>query len=550
MKIKSILLTSIAITGILSSVKAQLYNNGGTITIQNNAYVVVTGEVINTAGTISNNGKLEVKGNFTNTGVYNSAAAEDSLLLTGTGTALINAGGATINYLTVNKTSSADIVKLGANINVAKRLDFLSGTFTTDPLLNPAFAVISPITAVYNFAPGAEIVGSVKRTGWANGAANVFNQTNMLVTTNAGTSPTDITVTMLPQTGGGNPTQNEREVTRSFKFAQNGGSAFTADIRYPYLTSELNTNTEANLVPWKLVATEWNGLTTGATRDLVNKYVNYNSIPAADLALEWKLADPKYTFNVTANLRGSWNGSTAMNTTLNTTGQIPLAHPYNVTPFSYAGTEAVAAIPNANVVDWVLVEHRKPITGLPADALSSTITGRKAAFLLNNGTVVELDGVTPVVFDIAKQGAAFITVRHRNHLGVLSNSIASNAVGTFTNDYTVLANSYLASGASSDPVVLLAGAGGKYGMWAGDANKNGVVNSTDLNAIKISIAALASGYLFSDVNLSNSINTTDLNLTKLTIGVLGTGSNPERSTNQTTIPIKVTKTNLPDPIFE
>jgi hypothetical protein len=548
MKIKSFLLTTIALTGILSAANAQLYNNGGTITIQNNASVIVTGEVINTAGTITNDGKLEVKGNFTNAGTYTSTAAEDSLLLTGTGTSLLTTGGAILNYLTINKTTAADIVKLGGNILVNKKLDYLSGLFTTDPLLNPTFAVVSPITAVYNFAPGAEIIGSVKRTGWANGATNVFNQTNMLVTTNAGTAPTDVTVTMLPQTGGGDPTQNEREVTRSFKFAQTGGAAFTADIRYPYLTTELNTNTEANLVPWKLIATEWNGLTTGATRDVVNHFVNYTAIPAADLALEWKLADPKYTFNVTANLRGSWNGSTAMNTTLNTAGLIPLSQPYNVTPFNYTGTESVAAIPNTNVVDWVLVEHRKPSTGLPADALSSTITGRKAAFLLNNGTVVELDGVTPVAVDITKQGSAFITIRHRNHLGVLSNSIPSNAAGTFTNDYTVLANNYLSPGATSDPVVLLAGVAGKYGLWSGDANKNGIVNITDVNAIKAAIAAFATGYQFTDVNLSNSINATDINITKATISAFGSGSNPARTTNQT--PIKVIKTNLPDPIFE
>ncbi len=545
MRIKSVLLTSIAMCGLMSAVKAQLYNNGGTITIQNNAYVVVTGEIQNVGGTISNNGKLEVKGNFTNTGVYSSVGAEDSLILTGTGTTLLNAGSATFNYLTVNKTTSADILKLASNITIAKKLDFLSGTFTTDPILNPSFAVVSPISAIYNFAPGAEIIGSVKRTGWANGAANVFNQTNMLVTTNVGTAPTDVTVTMLPQTGGGDPTQTEREVTRSFKFSQTGGSAFTADIRYPYLTTELNTNTEANLVPWKLVGTEWNGLTTGSTRDLVNHYVNYNAIPAADLGLEWKLADPNYTFNVTANLRGSWNGSTAMNTALNAAGQIPTSQPYNVTPFSYTGTESVGAIPNANVVDWVLVEHRKPTTGLPADALSSTITGRKAAFLLNNGTVVELDGVTPVTVDISKQGPAFVTIRHRNHLGVLSNSLPSNAAGTFTNDYTVLANSYMDPGAASSPMVLLAGATGKYGLWAGDANKNGIVNSTDVNAIKSAIAASATGYLFTDVNLSNSINSTDVNLTKIIIAASASGSNPSLIGST-----KKIKSNIPDSIVE
>ena len=550
MKIRNFLLSTIAFSGLATSVNAQLYNNGGTITIQNNAYVFVTGEVINTAGTITNDGKLEVKGNFTNAATYNSTGAEDSLLLTGTGTAILNGGGTTINYLTINKTTIADIVKLGGNILVAKKLDFLGGTFTTDPLVNPTFAVVSPITAVYNFAPGAEIIGSVRRTGWLSGAANVFNQPNMLVTTNAGTAPTDVTVTMIPQTGGGDPTQIEREVTRSYKFAQTGGSAFTADIRYPYLTTELNTNTEANLVPWKLIATEWNGLTAGSTRDVVNHFVNYTAIPATDFVNEWKLADPKYTFNVNANLRGPWNGTTAMNTALNTAGIIPLAQPYNVTPFNYTGTETVATIPNANVVDWVLIELRKPLSGLAQDALSSTITGRKVGFLLNNGTVVNLDGVTPINIDIAKQGSAFITIRHRNHLGVLSNAIPSNAAGTFTNDYTVLANSYMASGAASSPMVLLAGATGKYGLWAGDANKSGVVNGTDVSAIKSAIANSLTGYALTDVNLSSSINGTDVSLAKGTVAASGSGSNPARPSTNT--PIKVTKvfTNIPDPISE
>jgi hypothetical protein len=261
--------------------------------------------------------------------------------------------------------------------------------------------------------------------------------------------------------------------------------------------------------------------------------------------LEWKLADPKYPFNVTAYLRGPWNG-TAMNTSLNSGSIIPLSQPYNTTPFNYAGTESVASIPNANIVDWVVVEHRKPLSGLPSDATSSTITGRKTAFLLNNGTVVDLDGVTPISFNITKQGASFIVIRHRNHLGVLSNSIPSNATGTFTNDYTILANSYKASGAASDPVVLLSG-GTKYGLWAGDANKNGVVNVTDVNAIKIAIAASASGYLFTDVNLSNSINVTDANLTKITISSSGTGGASTRvdPASQSRI-----QTNIPDRIIE
>ena len=59
-----------------------------------------------------------------------------------------------------------------------------------------------------------------------------------------------------------------------------------------------------------------------------------------------------------------------MRTTLNSGGIIPLSQPYIGAPYNYTGTESVATIPNANIVDWVLIEHRKPSTGLPADATS------------------------------------------------------------------------------------------------------------------------------------------------------------------------------------
>jgi hypothetical protein len=525
-------------------VYCQLYNNGATITIQNGGYMMIAGNLQNGSGTITNDGKIEVQGNFINAATYTSTGNEDSLIMSGTGIDTLTAGSAVINYLTINKTTSADIVRLGGTTTVNTKLDYLSGVLTTDPILNPSFTLTSPVAAVYNFTAGEEIIGNVMRTGWTNGTARVFNQPNMQVTTNGGTSPTSFTVTMLP---GGDPTQNERELKRKFLFTQAGGSGFTADISFPYATTELNTNVEANIVPWELISSEWNARLTPVTHDVVNHFVSTTGIPAADLALEWKLADPKYTFNVTAFLRGPWNG-TAMNTGLNSGGIIPLSQPYNTTPFNYAGTESVGSIPNANIVDWVLVEHRKPATGLPADASSATITGRKAGFLLNNGTVVDLDGVTPLAFNITKQGPSFVVIRHRNHLGVLSNSIPSNAAGTFANDYSALANSYKASGAASDPVVLLSG-GVKYGLWAGDANKNGVVNATDVSAVKLAIASSSTGYLLTDLNLSNSINATDVSLTKNTISSSGTGSSPSMANGNTGLQDKV-QTNIPDPIIE
>lgn len=527
--------------------QAQLnIQSGATFTMQTGAQVTVQGNVDN-AGSLNNDGSLRVQGNFSNSGTYVGLGTTGLLEMYGSGTSLLNAGTSTIANLLINKTGTTDIVRLASSATVSTAFTLTNGVFTTDPINNPSYVLSSPVTANYSFAAGKEIIGSVRRTSWTAGTARVFNAPNMQLTTNAGTSPTQVTVTMIPETGAGDPTQTEREVKRKFNFTQTGGSGFTADIRYPYSTTELNTNTEANLVPWRLSGGEWNAKSADITRDAANDYVSATGITATEFAEEWKLADPNYTMNVTAFLRGAWNGS-SMNTTMNTAGIIPTNQPYNITPFSYAGTESVGSIP-ANVVDWVLIEHRKPASGLPEDALAATITGRKAGFLLNNGTVVDLDGVTPISVQIAKQGNSFIVVRHRNHLGVLSNAIPSNATGLFTNDYTLLANVYKPAGSPSDPLVLLAG-GVEYGLWAGDASRNGIVNVADANQILSAIAGSLSGYLTTDITLNNNINVADVNVANTTTSLSGTGSGTNGRSASTIFKKVVVKSNLPDPIVE
>ena len=215
-----------------------------------------------------------------------------------------------------------------------------------------------------------------------------------------------------------------------------------------------------------------------------------------------------------------------------------------MTPFNYTGTETVAAIP-ANVVDWVLVELRKPASGAPADASASTIIGRKAGFLKNHGTIVDLDGTTPLRFDITKQGASFITVRHRNHLGVMSNSIPSNAAGSFANDFSVLANAYKNPVVSSQPLALLSG-GSVYGLWAGDANRSGNIAASDVTGIKNAIANGLSGYQLTDVNMSGNLAASDVTLARAMISQGGQGSSPARTAGT---PKKI-QSHIPDPVTE
>lgn len=516
---------------VLSS-SAQLVNNGGVITIQQGASLVCEGSLVNTGGTIANDGRIEVKGAFSNTGTYNSTGSEDSLILSGSNNVVLSLGGATVNYLTINKSASTDVVTLGNSVTVNKKLDYLSGVLSTDYAAHPTYVLSAPKTAVFNFAAGKEIIGSVKRTGWSNGSSAVFNSPQTQITTNSGTAPTDITVTMLPEAYGGDPSQAEREVKRKFLFAQTGGSGFTADVRFPYAAGELNTNTEANLVPWTLASNEWNARLTPVTRNIANKWVATTGIAATSFMQEWKLADPNYVFTITAHLRGAWNaGTQTMNTTLNASGQLPLSQPYNIAPFNYSGTESVVSIPNANIVDWVLLDFRKPLSGLAADANSATAIGQKAAFLLKNGSVVDLDGVTPLTVTINKQGAGFVVVRHRNHLAAMSNPLPSNAAGTFTNDFSSLVNAYSKSGLSNLPLQALPSSA-KYGLWSGNANRDVVINASDIGLIKSQANKASTGYQFGDVNLDQTVNASDVGLAKLSANAAAT-SHSARTTKNT-----------------
>ena len=78
-----------------------------------------------------------------------------------------------------------------------------------------------------------------------------------------------------------------------------------------------------------------------------------------------------------------------METNLNIQSLIPNNHPFSGYPWNYAGTESVASIPNADIVDWVLVELRD--TTEAQYAAGSTMIAQQAAFLLNDGSVVGID---------------------------------------------------------------------------------------------------------------------------------------------------------------
>ena len=169
--------------------------------------------------------------------------------------------------------------------------------------------------------------------------------------------------------------------------------------------------------------------------------------------------------NVKVLLQGAYNPSTGvMITSLRTKAYFPLSQPYSGAPWNYSGTESVASVP-ANVVDWVLVDLR---TGTAA----ATQVDRKAAFVLSDGSLVDLDGVSPLAFPDRNLGNYYIVIRHRNHLAIMSAVAVSLSSSSTLYDFT----SSLTQAYGIAPMILASDS--KAMMIAGDVNSNGTARTS------------------------------------------------------------------------
>ncbi|MBK9536674.1 MAG: hypothetical protein IPO10_16160 [Flavobacteriales bacterium] len=158
---------------------------------------------------------------------------------------------------------------------------------------------------------------------------------------------------------------------------------------------------------------------------------------------------------------------------LRAAGLVPLVEPYSQAQYVVSQdpgaqtTPAVLAISGTNaIVDWVLVEMRSP--NAPYGVLAS-----QTALLQSDGDVVRTDGVSSVSFN-ATPGTYFITVRHRNHLGVTT--VAPVALSTIPAMIDFTNPSIATYGTNAQHNI-----NGTMVLWPGDANFNGEVRYTGTN---------------------------------------------------------------------
>jgi hypothetical protein len=214
--------------------------------------------------------------------------------------------------------------------------------------------------------------------------------------------------------------------------------------------------------------------------------------------------------NLTAFLEGPFNG-VDLNNSVN--GILPLNQSYQGVPWYYPGQENVPAIPDPDIVDWILIELRES-SGDASTASSNTRVATQAGFIFRDGTIVGHATLTPIRFDIVLTDNLYAIIWHRNHIGIMSANPLVESVGIYTYDFTTAGDK--AYGADSQTEV----SPGVWAMISGDGNSNGQINMDDKNNVW-SVTVGQAGYLQADYNMDGQVDNQD----KVEYWIINNGSN-------------------------
>ncbi len=226
-----------------------------------------------------------------------------------------------------------------------------------------------------------------------------------------------------------------------------------------------------------------------------------------------RLLNEEVLVSVKLFLEGPYNsGTQLMSDGLRAAGLVPLTEPYSALGFQrVADPGNTSTVPgilgnagNNSVVDWVMVELRKHDD--PAQVLAT-----RCLLLQRDGDVMRPDNTSTILRMPGDPGNYYIAVRHRNHLGAMTQfPVFLHPGSTAMIDLTTTALQLF----GVEPVKL---AGARRVLWAGNVINDGQLKYTGqdndrdpiLQAIGGSVPSNTfSGYHRSDVNLDGQVKYT------------------------------------------
>lgn len=246
-----------------------------------------------------------------------------------------------------------------------------------------------------------------------------------------------------------------------------------------------------------------------------------------------------------AMLSGAYDASLGlMHDSIRSNGLVPLTEPYTSAPYSKPAigepsgettTSTVLGVTGNNaIVDWVYIELRNSTT-------PSTIVATKRALIQRDGDIVGVDGVSPVSFPSLSYGSYYVSVKHRNHLGVMTATPVILGPCTLGTVDFINGAVWVKPGEVNGPRRMFGAIGT---LWSSDANRNknskynGLSNDKQevLNAVGVGTPnnALGPVYRAEDLNMDTKVryNNTDndRNVIANTVGV----NTPNNIVNQHT----------------
>ncbi len=210
--------------------------------------------------------------------------------------------------------------------------------------------------------------------------------------------------------------------------------------------------------------------------------------------------------NVQMMMEGPYGTGPLMSDALRSGGWIPATEPYTGLGYTHVGgggevlgANVLSTTGSNAIVDWVVIELR---SGAPSYGVVAT----RSALLQRDGDVVDLNGTSPVTFNMPA-GNYRVAVRHRNHLGAMTNATVALSSTPLTVDFRSV--SLTTYGTAAQETI-----GGVSMLWAGDVNRDNnliyTAGSNDRDPILGRIGGVVptnsvSGYFQEDLNMDGTV---------------------------------------------
>ena len=491
---KRLLLSALCAVPAFCIGQTLLYNDGAMIKVQAGATLYVEGGIQNTAtGTIDNDGTIEVKGNFINAGTW-EPSQPNTLKFTGNVNSDVTSGPAKFQTVVIQKDATFN-VNLIDNMTVNTNLNFNAAgasklNLGAKHLILPSAATITGYDSDEYIVTGG--AGKVKRFYGGAGSFEYpvgFNTTTYNpATINLTAGPNDT----LSVRVGDHPTDGNgltgtpiatHVVDAVWDIQESTAGGNTANVTLAWSqTDQLPSFSEPlNAVSRNDGTNGWDALHADLGPEVANTRTRNGLTSFGAFAVGGKTISNSLIVNAKVLLQGPWITAQAlMVDSLRVHDYIPLTEPYSTLPLNpyvhkaYGGGETVPSLAIFNqpanaddIVDWIVVELRNTTTNIVAT---------KTGLLQRDGNIVDLDGFSPLSIQGVADGSYYIGLRHRNHLGVRSSStVALSNVPSSLVDFTLSGTAYDDNTVVKPDVPMKLLTGTTYGLWAGDANFNGIV---------------------------------------------------------------------------